>query len=92
MRRTVSRAVTRTPICNGNTESLREAFTRDSIIAQQFRSFPRKRARMRAWQSDPAMPPIVLLRSPRAVRTWLASMQTEDADRRSNAEAPTPEM
>jgi adenylate kinase family enzyme len=74
LRRTVSRALTRTPICNGNTESLRELLTRDSIVAQQFRSYPRKRARMRAWSTDPAMPPIVLLRSPRAVRDWLTSV------------------
>lgn len=74
VRRTLSRAITRTPICNGNTESLREAFTRESIILQQFRSYPRKRARMRAWQADPAKPPFVLLRSPRAVRDWLRSM------------------
>lgn len=75
LRRSVSRWITREPICNGNTESLRELlFSRQSIVRQQFRSYPRKRSRMRQWQSDPAMPPIVLLRSPRAVREWLASM------------------
>ncbi|WP_436533731.1 adenylate kinase [Actinoplanes sp. HUAS TT8] len=74
LRRTVSRAITRTPVCNGNTESLRELFTRDSIIRQQFASYPRKRRRMRQWQHDPSMPPIVLLRSPRAVRAWLDTM------------------
>ncbi|WP_255658627.1 adenylate kinase [Actinoplanes sp. L3-i22] len=74
LRRSLTSAVRRTEICNGNTESLRALFTRDSIVVQQFRSFPRKRARMRAWRHDPAMPPVVLLRSPRATRAWLTSM------------------
>ncbi|MFI1992061.1 adenylate kinase [Actinoplanes sp. NPDC020271] len=74
LRRTLSRVVTRAPICNGNTESLREVFTRDSIVLQQFRSYPRKKARMRAWVTDPSMPPVVLLRTPAAVRDWLATM------------------
>ncbi|BCJ48023.1 hypothetical protein GCM10010168_23820 [Actinoplanes ianthinogenes] len=74
LRRTLHRAVTRTPVCNGNIESLRELFTRDSIVVQQFRSWPRKRARLRAWCSDPAMPPVLLFRRPREVRDWLAGL------------------
>ncbi|WIM92615.1 adenylate kinase [Actinoplanes oblitus] len=74
LRRTVHRAVTRTPICNGNVESLRAAFGRNSIVLQQWRSWPRKRARMRAWQTDPGMPPLLLLRTPGEVRAWLASL------------------
>ncbi|GAA2692056.1 adenylate kinase [Actinoplanes palleronii] len=72
--RTLIRGIVRTPICNGNTESLREALSRDSIVLVQFRSLPRKRARLRAWQADPAMPPVVLLRSARAVRAWLDTL------------------
>ncbi|GAA4606981.1 AAA family ATPase [Actinoplanes octamycinicus] len=74
LRRTVHRSVTRTPVCNGNVESVRELFTRDSLLVQQFRSLPRKRARLRAWQRDPAMPPVLVLRRPRAVRAWLDSL------------------
>ncbi|AEV85137.1 hypothetical protein ACWT_4113 [Actinoplanes sp. SE50] len=74
LRRTLVRLLLRTRVCNGNVESLRELFTRDSIIRQQFSSYPRKRMRMRAWHLDPAMPPVVLLRSPRAVRAWLAAL------------------
>ncbi|GIE88199.1 adenylate kinase [Actinoplanes regularis] len=74
LRRSVIQAIRRTPTCNGNTESLRDLFTRDSIVVQQFRSYPRKRRRMRAWPADPALPPVLLLRSPRAVRAWLATL------------------
>jgi adenylate kinase family enzyme len=74
LRRTLTRATLRTPICNGNTESWRDLFSRDSIIAQQFRSYPRKRRRIREWHTDPGMPPVLLLRSPRAVRAWLRSL------------------
>jgi len=71
--RTVRRSVDHQPICNGNTESFRQVFSRDSIIVWHFRSFPRKRARMRAWAADPAGPEMVTLTSPSAARSWLAS-------------------
>ena len=74
LRRTVTRAIDRRPICNGNTESWRQAVSRDSIIVWHFRSFARKRARIRAWASDPGGPLVVRLTSPRAARRWLASL------------------
>jgi adenylate kinase family enzyme len=74
IRRTIARGIDRQPICNGNTESLRFAFTRDWIIYWHFRSFSRKRRRMRAWAADPAAPPTVLLRSPRQTRRWLDTL------------------
>jgi hypothetical protein len=75
VRRTVSRIVRRTEVCNGNTESFRGLFPlRDNIIAWQFGSFKRKQARMRAWQADPAMPEVVLLHSPREVERWLSRL------------------
>jgi adenylate kinase family enzyme len=74
VRRTVSHLVRRTRICNGNVESLRGILSRDSMLVFHFQSFPRKRARMRRWQADPAMPPVVLLRSPAEVRRWLRAL------------------
>lgn len=50
--RTFRRLVDRNEICNGNTESLGQAFSRDSIIVWHFRSFARKRARIRAWAAS----------------------------------------
>lgn len=74
VRRTVLRTVTRHPSCNGNVETWRTALARDSIVVWHFRSFARKRARMRAWAADPARPPVVLFRSPRATQRWLATL------------------
>lgn len=76
-RRTLARAVDRRTICNGNTESFRLLLSRDSILVWHFRSFARKRARMRAWAADPAGPPVVRLTSPAAARRWLASLPAD---------------
>lgn len=75
LRRTARRIVLRTEICNGNRERLRNLFlSTDNLVVWQFQSFGRKRRRMRAWQADPAMPPVVLLRSPTEVERWLAEL------------------
>lgn len=73
VRRTFMRAVDRRPICNGNTESFRQAFSRDSIVVWHFQSFTRKRDRMRAWSADPGGREVVLLKSPAATRRWLST-------------------
>ncbi|MGH9124873.1 MAG: adenylate kinase [Acidimicrobiales bacterium] len=74
LRRTFVRIVTRPQVCNGNIETLRVSLARDSIIVWHFRSFARKRARIRAWAADPGGPAVVRLTSPRAARLWLASL------------------
>lgn len=56
VRRTIRSAVTREPICNGNVETWRTILSRDSIIVWHFRSFARKRSRMRAWAASPDGP------------------------------------
>ena len=65
VRRTATRIVTQEPLCNGNTETLRNALSRDSILRWHFRSWRRKRDTMRAWHADPAGPAVVLLARPR---------------------------
>jgi adenylate kinase family enzyme len=71
MRRTLMRNLDHKPICNGNTESLRQTFSRDSIILWHFQSFARKRDRIRAWAADDSGPDLVRLTSPAAARRWL---------------------
>lgn len=71
--RTVHRMVTREPVCNGNVESVRQVFSRDSIIVWHFRSFTRKRRRIREWSSEPAGPPILTFGRPRDLDRWLAA-------------------
>jgi adenylate kinase family enzyme len=72
--RTVSRVVTQEPMCNGNVETWRQVFARDSIIVWHFRSFARKRARMRAWAVTPDGPEVVLFRRPRELEAWIAGL------------------
>jgi adenylate kinase family enzyme len=68
--RTIGRVIDGRPVCNGNRESLRTTFSRDSILIWHFRSFRRKRERMRAWaeQGDPR---VILFRTPREAERWL---------------------
>ncbi len=80
VRRTILRAVDHRKICNGNTETFRQAFSRDSIVVWHFRSFARKRTRIRAWVAEPAGPDVVRLTSPRAARRWLASLRPGGPD------------
>jgi adenylate kinase family enzyme len=74
VRRTLLRSLNHRPVCNGNTESFRQTFSRDSIIVWHFKSFARKRARMRAWAADSSGPEVVRLTSPAVARSWLASL------------------
>jgi adenylate kinase family enzyme len=70
-RRTIARVVDGRLICNGNRESFRHMFSRDSIILWHFRSFSRKRRRIRDWEADPSRPEVVRLTSPRRAEKWL---------------------
>jgi len=74
LRRTAIRLVRRQRVCNGNVETLKKTISRDSIIVWHFRSFRRKRDRMRAWRAAATGPPLVLFRSPRQARQWLGSL------------------
>ena len=74
VRRTVSGAYTRELRCNGNVESWRNMLSRDSILIWHFRSFARKRDRMRAWAADPDLPPVLLFRRPRELEVWLEAL------------------
>jgi adenylate kinase family enzyme len=73
LRRTIARVVDRRPVCNGNRETLRQVFSQDSIILWHFRAFTSERRRIDAWEADPDAPPLVRLRSARAVEEWLSA-------------------
>ncbi len=76
VRRTVARAITKEPMCNGNVESWRKVVARDSIIAWHFQSFARKRDRMRAWAASPDGPDVLLFTHPRELASWIESLRT----------------
>ncbi|MBI1333450.1 MAG: adenylate kinase [Armatimonadetes bacterium] len=73
--RTVSRSITKEKVCNGNVESLRGMFSRDSIIGWHFKSFARKRERVYQWAKDPRWT-VVILRHPRELDAWLAEVMS----------------
>jgi adenylate kinase family enzyme len=73
LRRTVTRIVTGEPVCNNNRESLRLQLSRQSIILWHFKSFSRKRSRMRSWSKNPSAR-ILLFDSPRKTEAWLRSL------------------
>jgi adenylate kinase family enzyme len=72
IRRTLVRAIDKKPICNGNTESLRGIFSQDSIIRWHFRSFARKRRRMRQWAAAQAGPPVLIFTRPTDFERWIS--------------------
>jgi adenylate kinase family enzyme len=74
LRRTVRRMISRELVCNGNRESPGKVVARDSILVWHFRSYARKRDRMRAWAASTDGPPVVLLPTPRATEAWLHSL------------------
>jgi adenylate kinase family enzyme len=74
VRRSVARAIDHQTVCNGNIETFRNLFSSDSMIVWHFRSFSRKRARIRAWAADATGPEVVRLRSPRETKRWVAAL------------------
>jgi adenylate kinase family enzyme len=71
LRRTRARIVDRQEICNGNHESWRTVFARDSLVVWHFTSFRRKREEMRAWESAASGPPVIRLRRPADARAFV---------------------
>jgi adenylate kinase family enzyme len=74
VRRTLARVIDRRTVCNGNIETLRGTFSRESIIVWHFKSFARKRRRIGEWAADPAAPNVVRLTSTKQTRRWLATL------------------
>lgn len=72
LRRTAQRLVSRSEICNGNHENLRETLSRNSIIAWHFRSFARKHAAIQAMTAAESGPAVVRLTHPRELDAALA--------------------
>lgn len=76
LRRSLRRAIDQRPVCNGNTESWRQLFGSESIIRWHFRSFARKRSRLREWAAAPDGPPVLVFRRARDLEAWLLTLGT----------------
>lgn len=71
LRRTASRVLDQQEICNGNHESWRTVFARDSLVVWHFTSFRKKRREMRAWAAAASGPPVIRLRRPDHARSFV---------------------
>ena len=78
LRRTVARAIDRQPCCNGNVESWKMIFSKNSILLWHFRTFDSKRRRARTWAQDPTKT-VMILSHPREAEQWLASLTPSGA-------------
>jgi adenylate kinase family enzyme len=76
LRRTVSRALDGRPICNGNRETFRLTFNRNSILVWHFKSFARKRTRILKWAAESEGPEVVHIRTPKQLEEWINSYPT----------------
>ncbi|MBO1756930.1 adenylate kinase [Allobranchiibius sp. CTAmp26] len=71
LRRTLLRAIDQQTICNGNTQSWRGLYGKHSIVRWHFKSFARKRDRIRAWADAVEGPPVLFIRRPRDLESCL---------------------
>lgn len=80
LRRGIARVLDQRAVCNGNRESPRTLFARDSIVLWHFQSFHRKRRRIRDWRADPHAPTVYRFTSPKELDSWLASLRPACAE------------
>lgn len=71
-RRTLIRLVDGKPICNGNQETLRIFFSRESILLWHFKSFSAKRRRVETWVEEGRN--VVRFRRAKDAESWLKSV------------------
>lgn len=81
LRRTISRAIDQKPICNGNRESIKGMFSRDSIIVWHFKSFSSKKRRIAQWSYSSGGPRLVRFRRPREAEIWLRKLAKQHVSR-----------
>ncbi len=74
LKRTLTRIIDQKPICNGNVETWKTSFSTDSIILWHFRSWKRKRQRIRAWASSAEGPRVIAFTHPQEAERWLKSL------------------
>ena len=73
LRRTFARAVDKKLVCNGNVETWKQIFSRDSILVWHFRSFHSKKARMDRFEKQEGIT-VVRIRSPRQLEDWVSKV------------------
>ncbi len=67
--------ITRRPTCNGNVNTVGKLLSSDSIVRWHFRSFDKKRRRMRGWEADPEGPKVIRVTSRRQLDALLREVR-----------------
>lgn len=75
LRRTATHIALRRTTCNGNRETIRNSLAADSILRWHFRSFARKRERIRQWAADPLAPQLLVFSTPAEAAAWLDTVE-----------------
>lgn len=77
LKRSIARAWTREPVCNGNIETFRKLFSNDSIIAWHFKSFPSKRRFIRGLEESDVARKLVVVRHPSEVGSLVERLRAK---------------
>jgi adenylate kinase family enzyme len=80
LRRSVLRAVDKNPICNGNIESWKQFFSKESIMLWFFKTFRKRRREYGAIFAAGGNSPniaYIRLRSPKAAEEWLQNLASK---------------
>lgn len=81
IRRTFRRCLYKEKSCNGNQESFRKVFSRDSIILWFFKSFSNKNKQMRQWASRANGKTVITCKSPKDAEHWLSGLDLVETNR-----------
>jgi hypothetical protein len=73
----VNRAITQQEVCNGNTESFRIMFSKDSLLLWHYKSFHRKRERIHLWKAQGKFD-VKIFKSPKQLNMWLDELRITD--------------
>ena len=74
LRRAIARAIDKQLVCNGNIETWRNMFSRDSILIWHFKSFKNKQRRMRKWANQESGPKVIVFRNAKETDAWLHTL------------------
>jgi adenylate kinase family enzyme len=76
LRRTIGRAISKEPMWSGNTETVRQMLSKDSIILWQLKTYRRTRRRYPERFADPRWEHLIVarFRKPRQAAAWLESV------------------
>lgn len=70
LKRSVARGIDKKPVCNGNVETMRALFSKDSILLWHCKSYKSKQRRMRNWKTNQSQFDVLLPKKPISQERW----------------------